>query len=88
MIESRCGIKCSECSFAKSMNCSGCVTMEKPFWGESCEVKSCCESKELENCGNCVDFPCDLLNQFSYDPEHGDDGLRIKQCRSWCEKTS
>ena len=24
MIESRCGLKCSECSYRESMNCKGC----------------------------------------------------------------
>jgi hypothetical protein len=31
----------------------------------------------------CGDFPCDLLNQFAYDKEQGDDGKRIEQCRKW-----
>ena len=35
-------------------------------------------------CGEC-DFPCDLLNQFAYDKEQGDDGKRIEQCRKWTE---
>lgn len=32
MIESRCGILCSECSYREQMNCKGCITIEKPFW--------------------------------------------------------
>lgn len=39
--------------------------------------------KGLEHCGKCSDFPCDLLNQFAYDKEQGDDGNRIEQCREW-----
>jgi hypothetical protein len=31
----------------------------------------------------CGDFPCDLLNQFAYDKEQGDNGKRIEQCRKW-----
>ena len=84
MIESRCGILCSECEYKEQMNCKGCVNIRKPFWGESCPVKSCCENKKHENCGYCNDFPCELLNKFAYDKEQGDDGKRIEQCKKWC----
>ena len=83
MIESRCGILCGQCGYRESTGCKGCVSMDKPFWGESCPVKSCCEGKTYEHCGRCPDFPCRLLNQFAYDPRQGDDGLRIGQCRKW-----
>ena len=83
-IESRCGIVCSDCEFQESVGCAGCVNIDKPFWADSCPVKSCCESRGLSNCGECGDFPCDLLNRFAYDPEQGDDGLRIEQCKKWC----
>ena len=86
MIESRCGILCGECGYRESMGCKGCVNIEKPFWGDACPVKSCCEGKGLENCGMCEAFPCELLNSFAYDKEHGDDGKRITQCRKWCGK--
>ncbi len=82
MVESRCGIYCSECEYKISMGCKGCVNIEKPFWGE-CLVKKCCENKELEHCGQCSKFPCELLISFSYDKEQGDNGLRIKHCRMW-----
>lgn len=83
MVESRCGILCRECEYRDKMNCGGCVHIDKPFWGDSCPVKSCCEGKGLKHCGKCNDFPCNLLNQFAYDKEQGDDGKRIEQCREW-----
>lgn len=46
MIESRCGLLCSDCSFRETMGCKGCVNIDKPFWGDSCPVKSCCEKKD------------------------------------------
>ena len=46
-------------------------------------MKSCCEGKAREHCGQCPDFPCEVLTQFAYDPQEGDDGLRIEQCRKW-----
>jgi hypothetical protein len=65
------------------MNCKGCIAITKPFWGDACPVKVCCEEKKQEHCGLCPDFPCDLLVQFSYDKEQGDNGKRIEQCRVW-----
>jgi len=84
MVESRCGILCDQCTYKEEMGCDGCINIEKPFWGESCPLKTCCESRKLEHCGLCQEFPCDLLNKFAYDKEQGDNGLRIEQCRNWC----
>ena len=85
MIESRCGILCSSCGYAEKMNCKGCVAISRPFWGESCQIKSCCEEKNLSHCGCCDDFPCEVLVQFAFDPKDGDDGRRIEQCRAWAK---
>lgn len=52
MVESRCGLLCSQCSFRETMGCEGCVNIEKPFWADSCPVKSCCEEKEKSIAGN------------------------------------
>jgi hypothetical protein len=83
IIESRCGILCAECPDRAQMKCDKCININKPFWGDSCPVKDCCESKNLDHCGLCGDFPCDLLNQFAYDKEHGDNGARVEQCKKW-----
>ncbi len=82
-IESRCGLLCSQCSYREQMNCQGCVHMEKPFWGDNCPVKACCEEKKQEHCGTCSAFPCELLTSFAYDENQGDGGKRIEQCRVW-----
>ena len=79
MIESRCGILCSECRFTE---CQGCVNISNPFWG-NCPVKTCCEEKKIAHCGECSDFPCDLLKSFSYDEKEGDGGKRMRQCEKW-----
>lgn len=86
MIESRCGLCCNNCAYKEPMNCSGCVQISKPFWGDNCPLKSCCEGRSLEHCGQCPDFPCGLLHQFAYDKEQGDNGARIEQCREWKNK--
>lgn len=88
IISSRCGIRCEDCHYLKDGVCSGkCCEISKPFWGEQCPVKSCCESKHLQHCGQCPAFPCDLLKQFAYDPKQGDDGLRIQNCLAWREES-
>jgi len=81
-IESRCGILCTQCEYRESMNCQMCINIDNPFWG-TCKVKECCENKKLEHCGQCKEFPCQLLESFAYDKGQGDDGKRIKQCRMW-----
>lgn len=86
MIESRCGLLCSECEYREQMNCGGCILIDKPFWGENCPVKTCCESKKHEHCGKCKDFPCKLLHKFAYDMEESDNGKRIEQCREWAKE--
>lgn len=83
MVESRCGIVCSECEYRTQMGCKGCIAIEKPFWGERCPLKTCCEAKGLDNCGRCSEFPCGLLVQFAFDEHQGDGGRRIEQCRAW-----
>lgn len=83
MVESRCGLLCKACEYREKMTCKGCIAIAKPFWSDTCHVKSCCEGKRHDHCGQCVDFPCDFLNRFSYDKEQGDNGKRIEQCRTW-----
>lgn len=85
MIESRCGLLCSQCAYRETPGCSGCTRMEKPFWGDSCPVKSCCEGKGLNHCGQCGEFPCALLHRFAYEMEQSDQGERIRQCERWRE---
>ncbi len=85
MVESRCGILCKSCEYVKTCSCGCCIpTNGHPFYGE-CQIAICCQNKELEYCGECEDFPCEMLHKYSYDPEHGDTpkGLRIEQCKQW-----
>ena len=63
-----------------------CVThgtaMERPFWGGECQVKSCCEDRKLNHCGECPKFPCDMLSNMGKD--QGFDPLpKIEMCRKW-----
>lgn len=85
-VKSRCGIDCSTCHFMKEKICIGCISIEKPFWADNCPIKTCCENKKISCCGNCNEFPCELLQSFAYDKDNGDNGLRIENCRKWCMK--
>jgi len=82
MFESRCGVCCNSCERKGNVNCKGCPDMKVPFWGSECKVKSCCENKELNHCGECGDFPCEMLSNMGkaqgYDPLP-----KIEQCRKW-----
>ena len=85
-IKSRCGLDCDNCEFQLNGKCPGCLKITKPFWDDSCPIKSCCEIEGIECCGQCESFPCDLLKIFSYDEEQGDNGQRIENCKKWCYK--
>ncbi|MBP3442417.1 MAG: DUF3795 domain-containing protein [Clostridia bacterium] len=85
MIESRCGILCSACEFVEKCGCGTCiVTNGNPFYGE-CRLAKCCQERNCLHCGECSEFPCELLKSFSNDPENGDNpkGARIEQCKIW-----
>lgn len=80
-VETYCGLSCSECDYRESCHCGGCIaTNGKPFHGE-CEVAHCAQEKKRRFCGECPEFPCELLNRYSFDPEQGDNGQRIERCR-------
>ncbi|MGN0352579.1 MAG: DUF3795 domain-containing protein [Roseburia sp.] len=81
IIETYCGLNCSECEFKESQNCGGCIATEgKPFYG-FCEVAECAVKKGKRFCGECENFSCEILNRYSFDPEHGDNGERIENCK-------
>ena len=80
MFESRCGVCCNSCERKEAVNCKGCLEMKGPFWGGVCEVKACCEEKELNHCGECVEFPCEMVATMGisqgFDPKPRLDILR------------
>ncbi|MCX8130241.1 MAG: DUF3795 domain-containing protein [Clostridia bacterium] len=86
MVESRCGLLCSECSYKEPCNCGGCVeTNGHPFHGE-CPVAVCCQNKGHSHCGQCAEMPCKQLYEYSYHEEHGDNGARIEMCKKWAKE--
>ena len=72
-----CGLFCGNCEHLDT-KCKGCGTQNgKPFWTtlmniEYCPLYNCCvNTKQLEHCGLCNDFPCDTFNQLR-DPSLSD----------------
>ena len=63
-----CGIDCDVCSFFTEGSCSGCrkVAVEgKCIWNGRCDLFDCCAKQNLENCGKCKSFPCDMLKEWA-----------------------
>ncbi len=88
MDKSRCGKDCTRCEMKIEDLCAGCFELEEGNWAGNCEIKTCCEGKELEHCGNCPVFPCDLLRNTAFDPDEGDDGERLVNLKRWSEEKS
>jgi hypothetical protein len=77
-----CGLDCKNCEYKGKFNCGGCkATCGHPFHGE-CKLAKCAIPHKVEHCGLCSSFPCDLLKEFSYDKEHGEEGGRIRVLES------
>lgn len=84
---SRCGLDCNACENREKCDCPGCLELEEGNWAGNCDIKKCCEEKQLEHCGLCSDFPCDLLRNTAFDPDEGDDGERLITLRRWADET-
>lgn len=87
-ITTYCGLDCNGCEFVESCHCGGCIaTKGRPFHvspeQEACPVAKCALERGVTFCGECESFPCELLQSYSNDPEHGDkpQGARILRCR-------
>ena len=82
MYESRCGVRCDSCGRKGEVNCTGCINMKTTFWGGACAVKSCCESRSLNHCGECPEFPCAMCASMGegmgFDPKP-----RLEALRQW-----
>ncbi len=50
----------------EDINCDGCLTVGKRQIGycKVCEIRKCGFDRKILNCGYCVEYPCDKLNNF------------------------
>ncbi|WP_213818249.1 DUF3795 domain-containing protein [Garciella nitratireducens] len=66
---SLCGLYCGGCkNYKENFNCMGCRNEKELV--HDCPTRPCCINKGLLHCGECTDFPCNVLNDFY------NDGLR------------
>jgi hypothetical protein len=78
-----CGAYCGTCKWKAKTGCAGCQACGgKMFWG-TCAVAACCLGKGISHCGHCKDLPCDLLEGFFNNGEHGDNGERLANLKAW-----
>jgi hypothetical protein len=52
-------------------DCDGCRSAESKLYPGclKCQIRICAREKDLENCGNCQEYPCNKLDEvFKYDP--------------------
>ena len=82
-IDSYCGLCCGTCEYKEEFHCGGCIaTGGHPFYGE-CELAQCARKKKVDFCGECKEFACTKLTNYSYDEQEGDEpkGARIERCK-------
>ena len=66
----------------EQVNCDGCRAGGRlSFYSATlCEIRKCCMENELENCAECVDYPCDMLKGFlKTAPEAGANLARLRE---------
>ena len=57
MIESRCGLLCSECKYRDIMKCPGCLKIKKPYWAKSCPISNTpCPPKPAKISLSCMTY--------------------------------
>lgn len=48
--------------------CEGCFGNRDAHWSADCRILACCvDEKHLENCGQCPEFMCELIDNFAND---------------------
>lgn len=78
-----CGAYCGVCEWREKTGCKGCkANGGDMFWGQ-CDKAKCCIEKNIGHCGDCADMPCQKLQELFDDPEHGDEGVRLRNLQNW-----
>jgi len=51
----------------EDIKCYGCKSGDPSNWCNECEFKSCAEEKGVDFCGECIEYPCQMLKDFQAD---------------------
>ena len=70
-----CGVDCAACPDLASGACPGCRKSEWPD-GDPCPPVACCQKKSILHCGQCTQFPCDMMREFYEESDGHRDALR------------
>ncbi len=92
----KCGMDCTWCRFAEESGCPGCMYCISPengggsklFEDEECDAGVCCTERGFAHCGQCPEFPCDILKEISFDPDTGDEGNRLMRLKELRDESS
>ncbi len=50
---------------SKDINCNGCMTDGVKFSHcNECDMRECAIAEDVENCGQCRDYPCQTISDF------------------------
>ena len=71
-----CGVDCSVCSDYISEKCPGCRQTEWPE-GDACPPVSCCGERAIRFCGECGQFPCEMMKDFYRESESHEKAYRL-----------
>ncbi|MHB1314376.1 MAG: DUF3795 domain-containing protein [Christensenellales bacterium] len=78
-----CGAYCGDCEWKEKTGCPGCQSSQgNMFWGK-CAIAGCCTKQGHEHCGMCASLPCPDLKAAFEMPEHGDNGERLANLKTW-----
>ncbi len=73
------GVDCFTCTDYTEGKCPSCRDTQ---WQENdiCQPVKCCRDRKIEVCGQCGEFPCDMMKEFYEESEsHREAGERMKQ---------
>ncbi len=63
--------------------CTGCLSNEIMFpFCQTCSIKECIKCKKLDGCYQCIDFPCDIINNW---PSAEGKQVILKEIPRWRE---
>ena len=51
---------------AEEIHCMGCLSDNVWLFCQQCDIKACCQKKGYQGCHQCDDFPCSLIEEFSF----------------------